>query len=103
MATNRLEHGLRAEKTNRCIRDVVTLYLNVMFTALMVKDAPAEQSLSCDSVDAREITNLGIAGRIRNEVVSAWGDATRCTSVHDERWRRGGGSGIEGRFKEERK
>ena len=103
MATKGLEHGLGTEKTNRRVGDVVAFYFNVMFTPLMVKDTPAQQSLPRNCIDAREITNLCIARGIRNEVIFAWGDAARCTSVHDERWRCDSGIGSECRFKKERK
>ena len=82
---------------------MVSLKLDGMFVPVAVEDALAKHAFACNCVDAREIANLGSAGRVRKEVFPAWADGTRCSGVHDERRSHNGRIVSEGRIQENRK
>ncbi len=82
---------------------MVTLNLNGVFTSVVIEDTPTKHTFTRNCNDTREITNSGSTGRVRDEVVLARTDTTRCTSVHDERRSRNGRIGSEGRIQENRK
>jgi hypothetical protein len=92
---------LRAEKPNGSLWNVVSFEFQCVFAAIVVKHTPTNHAFAGNCIDTREITNLGVTGGVRNEVVTAWADAARCTCVHNERWCVGDGPRGECRFKED--